>query len=148
MKPVGLVFLICVFLSVVAARAQAKTHVEVPYTLKEVYSAAARFVRIDRGCQITDRDPDAAFLTFECKDDERIKRGALELMVVQVQGQPGKSVRVQVGLGDDPHYMELRFLELFERKLRQELGNPPSVTPDSRDPKPPVEDRKPPDLGT
>ncbi len=128
-----------------AVPAFGKSHVEVPYSIKEVFSAASRFVRVDRGCQITDRDPDAAFLTFECKDDERVKRGALELIVVQVQGHPGRSVRVQLTLGDDPHYMEGRFLELLERKLRQELGNPPAVEPK---PQPPSDDKKPPDLGT
>ena len=39
--------------------------------------------------------------------------------------------RAEVGddvFGDDPHYMELRWLELFERKLRDDLGTPPPVT--------------------
>jgi len=143
-NPVARCTLLLAF-SFVATPVWAKSHVEVPYSLKEVYSTAARFVRVDRGCQITDRDPDAAFVTFECKDDDRVKRGALELIAVQVQGQPGRSVRVQLSLGDDPHYMELRFLELFERKLRLELGNPPAVEPK---PQPPSDDRKPPDLGT
>ncbi len=139
MKLAGRIFL----LLLVAGPAAAKSQIEVPYHLKEVFSAATRFVRVDRGCQITDRDPEAAFVTFECKDDDKVKRGALELIVVQVQGQAGKSVRLQLSLGDDPHYMEVRFLELFERKLRLELGNPPPV-----EPKAPAEDRRPPDLGT
>jgi hypothetical protein len=46
-----------------------------------------------------------------------------------VQGRSG--VRAQVTLADDPRYVELRFLELLERKLRDERGPapPPIRTP-------------------
>ena len=100
----------------------AKAASDVPYALGDVYSAALRFVRIDKGCKVIDRDPDAAFVTFECKDDEKLKRGSMELFR---SGGAREGVRVQVALGDDPHYVELRWLELLERKLREERGTPP-----------------------
>jgi hypothetical protein len=78
-----------------------------------------RFIRIDRGCAILDKDADAAFIAFECKEDEKARRGALEIW------RAGQGVRLQVTLPDEPHYMELRFLELLERKLRDELGTAP-----------------------
>jgi len=102
--------------------AYARAQQELPYALAEAYSAAMRFVRVDKGCKITDKDPQAAYVTFECSDDDKIKRGAIEIFGVKKD-----AVRVQVALGDDPHYVELRWIELLERKLRDELGSPPPV---------------------
>jgi hypothetical protein len=119
--------LLLLFPSLAWARAGA----DVPYPVADVYSAAVRFVRIDRGCKVLDRDPDAAYVTFECKDGEETRRGALEIFRITlpggVQGRAG--ARLQVALGDDPHYVELRFLELLERKLRDERGAPPPPSP-------------------
>jgi hypothetical protein len=68
---------------------------------------------------VTDKDAEAAFVSFECDDDGKVKRGSLELFKV------ASGVRMQVTLGDDTHGMELRWLELLERKLREERGTPP-----------------------
>lgn len=108
-----------------SAVAHARATADVPYTLAEAYSTALRFVRVDRGCAITDRDGDAAYILFDCKDGERSKRGAVELFPQK------RGVRVQVTLGDDTHAMELRFVELIERKLRDERGTPapPAAAP-------------------
>lgn len=110
-----------------ASAAQARATSDVSYTLGEAYSTAVRFVHVDRRCKILERDAEAAFVTFECRDDEHVKRGSLELWKTTVRGRD--AVRLQVALGDDPHYMELRFLELLERKLREERGTPPPAEP-------------------
>ena len=94
-----------------------------PYSVTDAYSAALRFVRIDKGCSVVDKDGDAAFVTFECKEDGHVKRGSVEIF------RSGPGVRLQISLGDDPRYVELRWLELLERKLREERGTPPPVTP-------------------
>ncbi len=100
----------------VTAHARAQT--ELPYSVAEAFSTALRFVRIDRNCKVVDKDADAAFVAFECEDDGKVKRGSLEIFKV------ASGVRMQVTLGDDTHGMELRWLELFERKLRDERGAP------------------------
>lgn len=105
------------------ARAWARSSSELPYCVADAFSTAVRFIRIDRGCRLVEKDADAAFVTFECKDDDKIKRGSVEIW------KSGAGARVQVTLGDDPHYVELRFLELFERKLRDERGTPPPLAP-------------------
>ena len=107
-----------------SSTALAKSSKDVPYTVGESFSSALRFVRIDRGCKVTDKDPDAAFITWECKDDDKVLRGSIEIFRAG-----DKVVRLQVTLGDEPHYAELRFLELLERKLRDERGTPPAVAP-------------------
>jgi hypothetical protein len=114
---------------------------DLPYPLAQAYSTAVRFVRVDRGCKIVDQDPRAAYINFECAgDDSTTHHGALELYGKKVQGRDG--VRTQVTLADDPHYDELRFLELYERKLRAERGIPAPLPP------PPPPAKHPADGGT
>jgi len=109
--------------------AHARAQTELPYGVAEAFSTALRFVRVDRGCKIVDKDADAAFVSFECPgDDGKVKRGSLELIKVAT------GVRTQVTLGDDTHGMELRWLELFERKLRDERGTPTPPPPPAAPP--------------
>ncbi|MDB4970055.1 MAG: hypothetical protein JWN44_5744 [Myxococcales bacterium] len=104
--------------------AQARAQSDLPYAVGEAFSTAVRFVRIDRGCKVVDKDADAAFVSFECSDEgNKVRRGSLELFKV------AGGVRTQVTLGDETHGMELRWLELFERKLREERGTPVPTTP-------------------
>jgi hypothetical protein len=108
----------------------AKAHSELAYRVEEVFSTALRFVRIDRGCKITDKDPDAAFVMFECHvDDAHVSRGAIEIFRSLAHGKDG--VRLSVSLPDEGHGPELRMVELIERKLRDERGTPtpPRPTP-------------------
>ncbi|HEX9102049.1 MAG TPA: hypothetical protein VF997_07595 [Polyangia bacterium] len=103
--------------------AHARAQTDLPYAVGEAFSTALRFVRVDRGCKVVDKDADAAFVAFECDDDGKVKRGSLELFKVAT------GVRMQVTLGDDTHGTELRWLELFERKLREERGTPTAPPP-------------------
>ena len=106
-----------------ASNADARAQSDLPYGVSEAFSTAMRFVRVDRGCKIVDKDADAAFVSFECNEDGKVKRGSLELIKVPM------GVRTQVTLGDDTHGMEIRWLELFERKLREERGTPTPPPP-------------------
>ena len=96
----------------------ARAETRLQYGKEEAFSTALRFVRIDRGCAIIDKDADAAFVTFECSDEGKLRRGSLELFKV------AGGARAQITLGDETHGMELRWLELYERKLREERGTP------------------------
>jgi hypothetical protein len=103
---------------------------ELPYSLPEVFSAAVRFVRVDKGCKLVDQDANAAFVTFEYEEDGHAKRGAVEMW--KLPSGTGLAVK----LGDDPHYMELRWLELIGRKLKDERGTPPPLAPPKPSPAP------------
>ena len=126
---------IAIVLVLTMQRAFARAQVDLPYGVPESFSTAVRFVRVERGCKVTDKDPDAAFVAFECSDDGKTKRGTLEIF------RAGAGVRAQITLGDDTHGMELRWLELFERKLRDERGTPTPPPP------PPKDKSEPHDLG-
>src|SRR5437868_5635603 len=123
----GLALLFGLFIT---SNADARAQSDLPYAVSEAFSTALRFVRVDRGCKVIDKDADAAFVSFECDDGGRIKRGSVELFKVPI------GVRLQVTLGDDTHGTELRWLELFERKLREERGTPTPLPPPAA-PKPP-----------
>jgi hypothetical protein len=111
----ALLFILISLPTVASARATS----EVPWALADVFSTSVRFVRVDKGCKLVDQDGAAAFLTFECVEDGKTKRGSVEMW------KSGSGAHLQVTLGDDPHYMELRWVELIERKLREERGTPP-----------------------
>src|ERR1700744_2949569 len=112
---VGLALLVSFTIILANAPAHARAQTELQYPLGDAFSTALRFVRVDRGCKVVDKDADAAFVSFECSDDGgKVKRGSLEL--IKVAG----GVRTQVTLADDTHGMELRWLELYERKLHDE----------------------------
>ena len=111
----------------VATSAFARASSEVPYPLAEVFSTAMRFVRIDKSCKVTDQDPNAAFVTFEYSDEGKPRRGSVELW------KTAGGTSIQVTLPDEPHYVELRWVELLGRKLHDERGTP---APPSRAPSP------------
>src|SRR5579883_1375840 len=111
------------------ATAGARSQVEMGWPLTTVFSIAVRFVRVDRGCDVVDKDPQSGYIVFSCKDDTPgapkdapPRRGTLEFIAADPSQPP---VRVQVTLAEEPRYMELRFLELLERKVRDERGPAP-----------------------
>ena len=115
-----------------SSAALAKSQSELAWPFDQVFQTAVRFVRVDRNCKLTDRDEPAGYLVFECPSDDKEKpnvtrRGALELLKVDDHGRP--TVRAQLTLSDEPRWVELRFLELLERKLRDERGPPPPPPP-------------------
>jgi hypothetical protein len=131
MKPSLRALLVCA-LVVSPLPARARAQADLPYPLADAFSTALRFVRIDRSCKVVDKDSEAAFIAFEYSDDGKVKRGSLELFKV---GAPrAGAVRAQLTLGDDTHATELRWLELYERKLREERGTPPPPSPPASKP--------------
>ena len=103
---------------------QARGQLDLPWPLAQLFGVALRFVRVDRGCRVVDKDENAAYIAFECESEPDKKRGgSLELIPLTVQGRSG--VRAQISLADETHGTELRFLELLERKIREEKGPPP-----------------------
>jgi hypothetical protein len=120
-----------------SAATDARSQVDLGWPLSTVFPIAVRFVRVDRGCDVVDKDAQAGYVVFACPDDSGKKdapphRGTLEF----IAPDPSQSrVRVQVTLAEEPRYMELRFLELLERKIRDERGPAPPV----RHPEPPTD---------
>lgn len=102
--------------------AMAKVSYACPYTSAQAYSASLRLLRVDHGFDITERDPDAAYILFEYKSNEggsRVSSGAIEII------EKGKELMVQVSLPKMPQYHERVLLDNLRKKLESEYGEPP-----------------------
>src|SRR6185369_6872547 len=69
--------------------AEGRSQVELPWSAREVFPVALRFVRVDRNCKVTDKDEAAGYIVFDCPPDEPAaknaasKHGALELIPIE-----------------------------------------------------------------
>jgi hypothetical protein len=104
------------------ARADASD--QVGYSQKQVYSAAVRYLRIDLRYEITERDPDAAYLLFEYQPmgQTSARFGAVEIVKLQ------QGVRMVIRLPDQPSYREAMLRDGLLKKLHSDYGQlpPPS----------------------
>jgi hypothetical protein len=106
-----------------ASTAWARTEAEVGYTREQVFSAALRYLRVDLAYEVTEKDPDAAYLLFSFAAPElqrKTARGSIE--VIQRQ----RTVRVLVNLPELPTYREEVLKGGLLDKLRIEYGEPPA----------------------
>lgn len=112
--------------------AHAKADKVVRYAYAQVWPAAVRFLRLDEGFTIVEKDAEAGYVIFELSEEGKQFRGALELVRIRDDNRRA-ALRMIVRLEDRPSYMELGILDRLERKLRTELGPPlePRPSPDS-----------------
>ncbi len=103
--------------------AAARSERTVAYPADKVFPTAVRFLRVDEGLTITERDATAGYVLFELAEDGKVFPGALELVVTENAGRP--AVRLVLRIEDRPSYVEAAMLERLERKLRAELGSEP-----------------------
>lgn len=124
------------------AIAAAKSQKKLAYTYEQVWPAAVRFLRVDEGFEIVEKDMDAGYVIFAVSEDGKRFRGSFEIVRVESDGRPG--LLLLVGIEDRPSYMEQGILDRFEQKLRAELGSPRPPQPKPA-PKPaPKDDDAPP----
>jgi hypothetical protein len=115
--------------------AQARSEREASYPFERAWPTAVRFLRIDEGFSIIERDPDSGYVLFELKDDGRTFTGSME--VVRTEDDAGRrAVRIVLRIADRPAYMERGILERLARKLRADLGDPapPPEPPEEKEP--------------
>jgi hypothetical protein len=108
-------------LTVAAPRADARVDGSSSYTKAQTYSGALRYVRVDLGYDVVEKDPDAAYLIFKytAPGTKDAATGTLEVV------EAGGSVRLFVSLPRLPEYQERIFRDGLLKKLRDEYGPPP-----------------------
>jgi hypothetical protein len=104
----------------VAAPAMARVEAGSGYTKTQTFSAALRFLRVDRGYEIVEKDADAAYLLFRYPLPGRKESASGSLEVVETQA----GVKVYVQLPRLPEYHESVLRDGLLRKLREEYGEP------------------------
>jgi hypothetical protein len=103
--------------------AQARSEAEVGYTREQTFSAALRYLRVDLAYEVTEKDPDAAYLLFTFTDPELQKKaahGSIEVV------QRDRRVRLVVSLPELPSYREDVLKRGLLEKLHAEYGEPPA----------------------
>lgn len=118
--------------------ASARVTAESQYTKAQNYSAALRFLRVDKGFEVVERDEEAAYLIFRYPTPERKEQnvtGTIEVVEVE------QRVTLIVKLPQMPQYHERLLSDQLLRKLRDEYG-PPSAPKQKPEEKPP-EEKKP-----
>jgi hypothetical protein len=109
-----------------AARALARVGGESEYTKAQTYSGALRYLRVDLGYEIVERDPDAAYLIFRYEPPGQSKSattGTIEVV------EADEHVRLFVQIPKMPEYHERVLRDGLLRKLHDEYGEPPVKLP-------------------
>jgi hypothetical protein len=95
------------------------------YSKAQTYSGALRYLRVDLGYEVVEKDPDAAYLIFKYTAPGGGKSSAVTgtLEVIEASG----GVRLFVNLPRMPEYYERVFRDGLMKKLKDEYGAPPPV---------------------
>ena len=122
-----------------ALGADARVEAESGYSKAQTYSGALRYLRVDLGYEVVEKDPEAAYLLFRYLPAGRrdTTNGSIEVVEIRVR------VRLLVQLPQMPRYHETVLRDGLLRKLRDEYGEPaprkpepkPEPKPDSEPPK-------------
>lgn len=117
-------------------QALARTPLAVSYPLEEVWPTTVRFLRVDRGFPIREKDDEAGYILFEYREGNQSYKGSFEfIQTIDTQRRP--ATRIVVSIPDLPRHFEHILLEKLSLKIREDRGTPappPSKTP------PPVRD--------
>ncbi len=103
----------------------------VSYSYDKVYPSSVRFLRIDEGVKVIEKDSEAGYILFELTEEGKTYEGSFE--VARVRDDDGrKASRLVVRIKDRPAYMEQGLLDRFGLKLREELGLPEDPPPEKK----------------
>jgi len=117
------------------------------YLRDQAWPTAVRFLVVDEGAKLVEKDADAGYVLFELRDEGKLYRGSLEVLTTTQDGRA--NVRFVLNLIDRPSWMEVAMLKRLEAKLRAELGSPtppptPKEAPKDKDPPKDVPKAEPP----
>ena len=102
--------------------ATARVGGESVYSKQQTYSGALRYLRVDLGYEVTERDPDAAYLIFRYQLPGQTKGSATGTVeIVDANGH----VKLFVQIPTMPEYHERVLRDGLVRKLHDEYGDPP-----------------------
>lgn len=115
-----------------ARGADAKVEVDSEYSKAQTYNGALRYLRVDLGYEILEKDVEAGYILFRFDPSrhQSPKNGSLE--VIETKDR----VKVVISLPQLPSYHETVLRDGLLKKLRTELGEPPKKKKDPP-PKPP-----------
>jgi hypothetical protein len=112
------------------------------YPLGDVWSTAVRFVRVDRGYTVREKDEESGYILFDMVEGAKTYKASLEL-IRATDDQGRDSTRAAFSIPDLPRHFETMLLDKLSAKVREERGSPAPPAPKKPPPeeKPPHKDR-------
>lgn len=116
-----------------------------PYPMQQVWPTAIRYLRVDRGYGIVDRDPETGYVVFAFEASPKVEsEGSLEVFeTTDSAGRPSVTVQISTELG--PAHLPHTLIEGLAKKIREERGQPPPPPKKSPAPTKPKGDDEPDD---
>ena len=130
-RAVALVSVLGLATLLVVGRARARVEADSGYSKLQTYSGALRYLRVDLGYEVVEKDPDAAYLIFRYTPSGATKdpaTGTVEIVATDSR------VKVFVQIPRMPEYHERVLRDGLLRKLREEYGVPPPPAPKKPEP--------------
>jgi hypothetical protein len=125
LRPLVLLAVLVLATLFVVGRARARVEAESGYTKLQTYSGALRYLRVDLGYEVVEKDPDAAYLIFKYSPNgqpKNVSTGTVEIVATDTR------VKLYVQLPRMPEYHERVLRDGLLKKLREEYGVPPPRT--------------------
>jgi hypothetical protein len=113
----------------------ARTMQLVPYPIATVWPAAIRFLRVDRGFPVNEKDESAGYVLFDHTDGPKPCKASLELIrFTDAEGRD--ATRLAISIPELPRRYEQMLLDKLAAKLREDVG-PPAPPPHKPEPSKP-----------
>jgi hypothetical protein len=119
-----------VFAVLLASAAGARVEGNSEYSKAQTFSGALRYLRVDLGYEVVEKDADSAYLVFKYVPPGQPKGEAIGTVEVI---EASEHVRVFVRIPRMPEYHERILRDGLLRKLREEYGTPAPRKPDRPD---------------
>jgi hypothetical protein len=102
------------------------------YPISDVWPAAVRFMRVDRGFPVREKDEAAGYILFEYTEGPKSYKGSLEL--IRANDSEGReATRIAISIPDLSRRVERMLLDRFVAKLSDDHG-PPAPPPRKSEP--------------
>lgn len=111
-----------------ARQAQARSSVVLSYPVAEVWPTAIRYLRVDRGAALREKDAESGYVLFDLPEAQKSYKGALEFVRTS-DGEDREATRVVINLPDLPRHYELSLLDKLTLKVKDEYGSPAPAPP-------------------
>jgi hypothetical protein len=116
-----------------AGSALGRSGAVLPYPVAEVWPTAVRFVRVDRGYTVREKDEESGYILFDLIEGTRTYKASLEL-IRAVDDQGREATRAVFSIPELPRHYETVLLDKLEAKVREERGAPAPPPPPRKPP--------------
>ena len=117
--------------------AAARFEADSDYSKAQTYNAALRYVRVDLGYEVVEKDPEVGYVLFRYEPPGRKNNptnGSIEVV------ESKERVKIVIQLPQMPTYHETTLRDGLLKKLRTEYGEPPKKKKPEKKPKKPAGD--------